>query len=82
MANKSKKRIEAIYHLALEKGAGEERSAYLDSACADDTDLRASVEGLLRAHDKAGDFLESPILDSSVTLDETPLTEGPGTTIG
>ena len=73
MANESRKRIEAIYHLALEKGAGEERSAYLDSACADSTDLRAALEGLLKAHDKAGDFLESPIVDSTVTLDETPL---------
>jgi hypothetical protein len=82
MANENRKRIEAIYHLALEKGAGEERSAYLDSACAGDTDLRASLEGLLKAHDKAGDFLESPIVDSTVTLDETPLPEGPGTTIG
>ncbi|MHC4594218.1 MAG: protein kinase domain-containing protein [Planctomycetota bacterium] len=82
MANERRRRIEAIYHLALEKGVGEERSAYLDSACGDDADLRASVEGLLKAHDKAGDFLESPILDPSMTLDESPLTEGPGTVIG
>jgi len=82
MANERKKRIEAIYHLALQKRAGEERSAYLNSACADDSDLRASVEGLLKANDEAGDFLESPILDSRVTLDDSPLTESLGTVIG
>ncbi|MHC4545928.1 MAG: serine/threonine protein kinase [Planctomycetota bacterium] len=81
MANE-KKRIEAIYHLALEKKTKKERSAYLDSACGDDSKLRASVEGLLQAHDKAGDFLESPILGPDVTLDTSPLTEGPGTVIG
>ena len=82
MANERQKRIEAIYHLALAKRKGEERSTYLNSACADDSDLRSSVEGLLKAHDEAGDFLESPILDSGVTLDESSLTEGPGTVIG
>ena len=54
MSNKRNKRIEAIYHLALEKKAGKERSAYLDAACDDDNDLRISVESLLKAHDKAG----------------------------
>jgi serine/threonine protein kinase len=67
---------------ALEKKTKKERSAYLDSACGDDSKLRASVEGLLQAHDKAGDFLESPILGPDVTLDTSPLTEGPGTVIG
>jgi serine/threonine protein kinase/Tol biopolymer transport system component/tetratricopeptide (TPR) repeat protein len=82
MSKEREKHIEAIYHLALDKKTGKERSAYLDSACADDNDLRAYVESLLKAHDKAGDFLESPILDSGVTLDESPISEGPGTIIG
>jgi len=76
MANE-KKRIEAIYHLALEKKNKKERSAYLDSACGDDSKLRASVEGLLQAHDKAGDFLEVSPFDPDVTLDTSPLTEVP-----
>ncbi|MBN1973359.1 MAG: protein kinase, partial [Sedimentisphaerales bacterium] len=81
MSNEREKLIEAIYHLALEKRAGKERSAYLDSVCVDDNDLRTSVESLLKAYDKAGDFLESPIFDSGITLDEFPLSEGPGTVI-
>jgi tetratricopeptide (TPR) repeat protein len=82
MTNERRRRIEAVYHLALEKEAGEERSAYLDSACGDDADLRASVEGLLKAYDEAGDFLESPPLGTNVTLDSSPISEGPGTVIG
>jgi len=77
-----KKRIEEIYHLALEKKNRKERSDYLDSACGNDSKLRASVEGLLQAHDKAGNFLEVPPFDPDVTLDTSPLTEGPGTNIG
>src|SRR5689334_5082972 len=34
-----------------------ERGAYLDRACATDSDLRRRVEVLLLAHEQAGDFL-------------------------
>ena len=82
MANERTRRIEGIYHQALKKGTEQERSAYLDSACGDDSGLRAAVEGLLKSHDKAGGFLKTPILESNVTLDYSPLSEGTGTTIG
>jgi hypothetical protein len=36
-----------------------ERAAYLDNACGDDPVLRAHVEGLLKAHECAGSFLEA-----------------------
>ncbi len=52
---------EAIFFAALEKGSAEERSAYLDSACQGDLDLRRRVERLLEAHPKAGGFLEPPV---------------------
>lgn len=51
---------EAIFFTALEKGTPEERAAYLDAACGDESDLRRRVERLLEAHPKAGDFLEPP----------------------
>ena len=38
----------------------EERAAFLDRACADDENLRRKVEALLRAHERVGDFLETP----------------------
>ncbi|MHC4214365.1 MAG: serine/threonine protein kinase, partial [Planctomycetota bacterium] len=74
--------IKSIFSEALEKGTPEERSAYLDRVCGDDSDLRAEFESLLENYDKAGDFLESPPGGSDVTLDDSPLSEGPGTKIG
>ncbi len=76
------KDIEPIYHAALEKEAGRERSAYLDAACGQNATLRAGVEALLRANEQAGDFLETPALGAQIILDTSPLTEGPGTVIG
>jgi len=53
---------------ALEKPA-EERAAFLDAACAGDAALRAEVEGLLREHETAGDFLATPAFnDTASTL--------------
>ncbi len=74
--------IEVIYHAALERDAGQERSAYLDAACGHDAGLRARVEALLRANDQAGDFLEASLIDPAVTLDSPVTVEGPGTVIG
>jgi len=83
MANDRTRRIEDIYHQALEKEAEQERSAYLDAACADDAELRAAVEGLLQAHDKAGEFLNTPILDDDTRCYDGPLLgPGPGSVIG
>jgi len=76
------KDIKVILAEAMEKPTAEERSAYLDKVCRDAGDLRREVESLLRLEDKMGDFLESPIFDSGVTLGDSPLTEGPGTVIG
>ena len=39
---------------------GPARTAYLDNACGADRALREQVERLLRSHDEAPDFLESP----------------------
>src|SRR6516225_2740734 len=43
-------KIESLYHAALAKELGE-RSAYLDTACAQDPDLRGEVESLLGCAD-------------------------------
>jgi serine/threonine protein kinase len=73
---------EEIFHKAIEISDQAERAEYLDNACAGDEKLRAEVEFLLKSHEQAGDFLESPVIDPDVTLDESPLTEGPETVIG
>jgi serine/threonine protein kinase/Flp pilus assembly protein TadD len=51
--------IEAIFVAALQLPAGQ-RASYLAQACDGDARLRQRVEELLKAHDKAGAFLETP----------------------
>src|SRR3954470_11082334 len=67
---------------ALEKNTPAERAAYLDGACGADTELRALVEGLLRAHQEAGSFLEQPLFEPAPTRDEHPGPDKPGSVIG
>jgi WD40 repeat protein/serine/threonine protein kinase len=74
--------LEEIFFAALEKGSPPEREAYLDAACAGDSGLRLRVEKMLAAQARAGSFLEEPARSPVVTVDEPPLTEGPGTVIG
>jgi serine/threonine protein kinase len=86
--------LRTIFEHALEIPAGLQRDAYLDNACASDTELRAEVESLLTAHANAGSFLDHPAagLDRSAprsgegladcTLLQTPIAERPGTVIG
>src|SRR5437667_8649350 len=47
-----------IFSAALDRESPAERAAYLDAACGPDAALRERVEALLRAHDRAGGFLE------------------------
>ncbi|MCI0539779.1 MAG: serine/threonine protein kinase [Verrucomicrobiales bacterium] len=49
-------KLEAIFDAALEL-SGPEREIYLARVCGEDTQLRQQVEKLLRALDRAGDFL-------------------------
>ncbi|MBN2181175.1 MAG: tetratricopeptide repeat protein [Sedimentisphaerales bacterium] len=79
---KQPKDIKLAFLEALEKNTPEERKDYLDRICRENPGWRVELESLLKTHDKAGDFLESPVLDSGVILDETPISEGPGTVIG
>jgi len=51
---------QSIFGEALECASPAEQAAYLDRACGGDTALRARVEALLRAHQKAGHFLQGP----------------------
>ena len=74
--------IKEILTEALEKETKEERKAYLDKVCRNDVNLRTEVESLLRSHENAGDFLEESPFGPDITLDESPISEGPGTVIG
>ncbi len=48
-----------ILNAALEMPV-EQRAAYLDKACADDTTLRRRVKELIQSHEQAENFLEAP----------------------
>src|SRR5438105_1335445 len=54
-------REQEIFLATLDHDGPDERAAYLDRACADDSALRARVEALLRHDDAAaGSFLSTP----------------------
>jgi serine/threonine protein kinase/WD40 repeat protein len=71
----------SIFLAALEK-EGAERAAYLDTACADNAEMRGQVEALLQEHAGAGSFLEGRAFEQ-VTLDSPgAVLEQPGSVIG
>src|SRR5688500_16424201 len=51
---------ETLFAEAAGTESPEARAAYLDEACGGDATLRAQVEGLLAAHERAAGFMESP----------------------
>jgi serine/threonine protein kinase/Tol biopolymer transport system component len=76
-----KKALEAIFDEAIQFESSAKRDAYVLRACGDDQKLLISVRALLKHHD-ASSFLDAPIFEPDITLDESPLSEGPGTVIG
>ena len=67
---------------ALDFALRAEREAYLDDACAGKPELRSEVDALLKAHEKAGSFLDGPAYDGNRTTDAEPIAERPGTFVG
>jgi eukaryotic-like serine/threonine-protein kinase len=59
--------VERLFHLALEKEAGE-RAAFLADACAGDDTLRSEVESLLRYEGRAAGFIETPALEATARM--------------
>src|SRR5260370_42624544 len=66
-----------LFSAALELPASQ-RGASLDGACADDPALRLRLDGLLRVHDEAIPFLESPAPEAQASAIGTQV---PGATI-
>ncbi|MEK6247470.1 MAG: serine/threonine protein kinase, partial [Planctomycetales bacterium] len=72
---------QSVFLEALQKEASEARAAFLDEACGSNEELRRDVEMLLKAHEKAGEFLQGTPAGMRATI--VPLiTEEPGTKIG
>ena len=62
-----------IFVSALDIDDAVQRRAYLDVQCAGNEELRQEIDGLLRAHDDAGSFLErSPVdcMDATILNDD------------
>jgi serine/threonine protein kinase len=58
---KASNSLRAIFDQAVEL-PGSQRDEFLKTACGPDMKLRAAVESLLAAHDRAGSFLADPVI--------------------
>jgi serine/threonine protein kinase/tetratricopeptide (TPR) repeat protein len=79
--------IQVLFLAASEESTTEERTAYLDEACAGDSVIRQRVEALLSAHDQSAAFLGEFSLDPGLDLSTGTkhVTVGPeviGTVVG
>jgi WD40 repeat protein/tRNA A-37 threonylcarbamoyl transferase component Bud32 len=76
-------RVEAVFSAALEQSSPEERSAFLDEACANDPALRQRVEALLQAHHDGGGSLQEPMAEAPTLGREGPASTSipPGNTL-
>src|ERR1700722_18934591 len=61
------RRLEQLYHSALERAAAE-RAAFVDGACGADSALRHELESLLALDQEAADFIESPAIEIAAQL--------------
>ncbi len=73
-------KTKVLFGEALER-SGAERAAYLDDACAGDSELRGRVEALLASAEADDPFLREATLDSEA-LAGAPIGEGAGVLIG
>jgi WD40 repeat protein/serine/threonine protein kinase/tetratricopeptide (TPR) repeat protein len=81
--NEPERQIMSILGEAVEYQSPEERTAFLEKACAGDAGLRARVEALLRAHEAAGNFLQGdPTPRAPVATADEAAREKAGTVIG
>ena len=53
------RRITEIYHAAITSRT-DERTSFLEEACGEDQALRRQVEAMVKAHERSGDFIETP----------------------
>jgi serine/threonine protein kinase/tetratricopeptide (TPR) repeat protein len=61
------RQAEDLFHAALER-LPEERRAFLEEACGGDIDLQRQVEALISNDERAGSFLEKPLLAEASSL--------------
>ena len=71
------RRLNDLFHAALDLG-GTERRSFLEASCAGDDDLRSEIERLLDAHARAEDFLATATRpdEGSGSVDAEPSAAG------
>ncbi|MBA2340682.1 MAG: serine/threonine protein kinase, partial [Pyrinomonadaceae bacterium] len=71
------RQIDRILQSALEH-APEERSAFIEAACTDDSELRCEVESLIAARAQASSFIETPAIkvNAEIIAGEAQLAAG------
>ncbi|MEZ6054483.1 MAG: serine/threonine-protein kinase [Planctomycetaceae bacterium] len=75
-------RIKELFASALEIGSPEQREVFLAEVCQDDRPLRAEVDSLLDAHQRANDFLTTTVSSGLRSLVDPPVDEAIGSQIG
>src|SRR5262245_3848832 len=65
-----------IFLRAVEIESADQRSDFVDQACAADSGLRAEVMALLDASDQVGDFLESPASEIAAEINDAQAERG------
>jgi serine/threonine protein kinase/tetratricopeptide (TPR) repeat protein len=78
----SSESAKSIFLSIIEEHPPEQWPAFLDQACADDEQLRARVEKLLRGHKKLGTFHARTENEFPATLQLPPVSDVVGTSIG
>src|SRR5262245_38264475 len=71
MTSERWRQLEDLFHSTRDR-APRDRAAFLDAACADDRTLREQVEGLIESFDAAGDFIEKPLIEDSLSNASRP----------
>jgi serine/threonine protein kinase len=66
MTSERWRQVEDLFHSTLDR-APRDRAVFLNAACADDRMLREQVEGLIESFDAAGDFIEKPLIEDSLS---------------
>jgi len=71
-----------IFFAALEQPSADARAIFLAGACGKNPALRLRIEQLLAEHFEQDEVMKTAAVDGITALEETPISEGPGSSIG
>ena len=72
-------RLNELFHAALQQPS-DLRERFIQQACEDDETMRAELSSLLRCHDQATSFLETPAASAEDALSPESLVSGAANT--